>query len=119
MDNINFFFEELYQNFNERKIDLVLSKMSEDVKWANGMEGGYVYGKESVKDYWKRQFKIVASNVIPVQIEQNEDRVSIKVHQIVHDLNGNLLADSFINHYFRLKGNKISEFHIAEIANNN
>lgn len=44
MDSLNNFFQELYKNFNDRKIDVVISKMTDNVKWANGMEGGYVYG---------------------------------------------------------------------------
>ena len=35
MDNINYFFQELYTHFNERKIDLIIARMSDDVKWAN------------------------------------------------------------------------------------
>jgi len=42
-------FRELYENFNNRQIDLVMSKMTTDVKWANGMDGGYVYGHEGVR----------------------------------------------------------------------
>ena len=33
-------FQELYNNFNDREIELVISKMTDDVKWANGMDGG-------------------------------------------------------------------------------
>lgn len=51
MDNINILFTELYNNFNDRKIDLVISKMTDTVKWANGMDGGYVYGHDGVKEY--------------------------------------------------------------------
>src|SRR5439155_11851771 len=65
MDSLNNFFQELYKNFNDRKIDLVISKMTENVKWANGMEGGYVYGHNGVRDYWTRQFTMVSSNVTP------------------------------------------------------
>jgi hypothetical protein len=28
--------------------------MTDDVKWANGMDGDYVYGHEAVKDYWDK-----------------------------------------------------------------
>lgn len=51
MDNINILFTELYNNFNDRKIGLVISKMTDNVKWANGMDGGYVYGHDGVKEY--------------------------------------------------------------------
>ncbi len=32
--------QRLYHSFNARDIDDVLSALSEDVAWANGMEGG-------------------------------------------------------------------------------
>ena len=38
MQEINAFFTELYSNFNERKIESVISKMADKVKWANGMD---------------------------------------------------------------------------------
>src|SRR6267154_471751 len=110
MDNINEFFRELYQNFNSRKIDLVISQMTMDVKWANGMDGGYVYGHDGVRQYWTRQFNIVKSQVTPLKIDIENDFARIKVHQVVHDLEGNLLADEYVDHHFYLKNGKISEF---------
>ena len=39
MEKIRHLFRELYKNFNNRQIDLVISQMTTDVKWANGMDG--------------------------------------------------------------------------------
>jgi len=114
MNDLNKFFQELYTNFNDRKIDRVISAMTGNVKWANGMEGGYVYGQDAVRDYWTRQFRLISSNVTPVNIEAENEVVKLKVHQVVHDLDGNLLADDFVYHLFRLTGDKISEFNIGE-----
>src|SRR6266496_981369 len=80
MDSLNNFFQELYKNFNDRKIDLVISKMTDNVKWANGMEGGYVYGHNGVRDYWTRQFTIISSNVTPLEIDTENEVVKIKLH---------------------------------------
>ncbi|HSB92650.1 MAG TPA: nuclear transport factor 2 family protein [Flavitalea sp.] len=114
MEGIDSFFQELYKNFNLRKIDEVLAQMIQDVKWANGMEGGYVHGQDAVRDYWTRQFAIISSTVTPLEIEEEEDEtVKIKVHQVVHDLNGQLLADEKVYHFFMLQNNKIAEFHIG------
>jgi hypothetical protein len=110
-------FRELYENFNNRQIDLVISKMTPDVKWANGMDGGYVYGHDGVREYWTRQFKIIKSQVTPLQIEVENSSVKIKVHQIVHDLEGNLLADELVVHHFNLTNGKISEFVIGSKEN--
>src|SRR6187200_1550020 len=118
MEDAENFFQELYKNFNDRKIDLVISKMTGDVKWANGMDGGYVHGHDAVKDYWTRQFTMVSSNVSPLEIETGNDIVKIKVHQVVHDLNGNLLADELVYHIFHLRENKIAVFEIGEKIKN-
>ena len=114
MDNLEDFFRELYKNFNDRKIDLVISKMTGNIKWANGMEGGFVYGQDAVRNYWTRQFTMVSSTVTPLAIEAENGTVKIKVHQVVHDLNGNLLADEFVYHFFHLQENKVALFEIGE-----
>jgi hypothetical protein len=114
MEDPENFFRDLYKDFNDRKIDLVISKMTDDVKWANGMDGGYVNGHDAVRDYWTRQFTMVSSNVTPLEIETENGISKIKVHQVVHDLNGNLLADEFVDHFFYFRENKIALFEIGE-----
>jgi len=112
------FFHELYRNFNDRKIELVISNMTDNVKWANGMDGGYVYGRAAVRDYWTRQFAMVSSNVTPLEIKTDKGVIKIKVHQVVYDLKGDLLADEFVYHFFHLQGNKIAVFEIGEKIKN-
>ena len=114
MNSIDNFFGELYRKFNGREIDSVISKMTDDVKWANGMDGGFIYGQKEVREYWIRQFKMISSNVTPIKISEENGVVTIKVHQVVHDLEGKLLADEIVLHYFHLKDHKIAEFDIGE-----
>jgi len=114
MENIENYFKDLYKNFNERNIDLVISKMAYDVKWANGMDGGYVYGHDGVKEYWTRQFKLISSNVTPLNIDMLMDIAKIKVHQVVYDLSGLLLADELVYHYFQMEEDKITAFEIGD-----
>jgi ketosteroid isomerase-like protein len=112
-EDINLFFVDLYQNFNNRNIESVIANMTADVKWANGMEGGYVFGHDEVRAYWTRQFTMVSAKVTPMKIEEKNGLVNIKIHQVVHDLDKNLLADEIVEHIFLLKGNKVKEFHIG------
>jgi hypothetical protein len=114
MENLIKYFETLYKNFNERRIDLVMANMTPGVKWANGMEGGYVYGQEGVKEYWTRQFKMVSSTVNPVAIKEENGIIIVKVHQVVHDLYENLLSDGIVEHTFYLDNGKIAEFNIRQ-----
>lgn len=48
--------EKVYDEFNARKIDAVLLVMH-PTHWANGWEGGYVKGKDGIRNYWTRQWK--------------------------------------------------------------
>src|SRR3546814_13049741 len=41
--------ERIYDRFNARDIDGVLAALTDDVAWANGMDGGHVHGSEAVR----------------------------------------------------------------------
>ena len=51
----------------------VLAAMHEDVVWANGMEGGHVYGRAGVRDYWTRQWAMIDPHVEPVKFSTGPD----------------------------------------------
>jgi ketosteroid isomerase-like protein len=103
----------LYERFNARDMETLLSAMQEDVLWANGMEGGHVRGREGVRDYWTRQWAMVDPHVEPVAFSTGPDgEVIVEVHQVVRDLNGTLLADRFVGHVFRLEDGLIRRFDI-------
>lgn len=107
------FFEDLYRKFNARDIEKVLVKMTDDVKWANGMEGGFVHGQKAVREYWTEQFTQINAVVEPQKIESgDDDKTIVTVHQTVKDTDGNLLEDTKIKHIFRLENELIKTFEI-------
>ena len=103
----------LYDRFNARDMDALLSAMQEDVIWANGMDGGYAYGREGVRSYWTRQWAVIDPHVEPVEFSRGPDgEVVVEVHSIVRDLQGNLLADKLVGHVFRFKEELVQRFDI-------
>lgn len=104
----------LYAAFNERDVDAVLAGLTADVTWANGMEGGYVHGREAVRDYWTRQFAEIHSTVEPQQMQLDADgRLAVEVHQIVRSADGSeLLADTTVRHLFTFTEGLVSRFDI-------
>jgi hypothetical protein len=109
----------LYDSFNARDMEILLSAMQEDVIWANGMEGGHVHGREGVRSYWTRQWAMIDPRVEPVAFSKGpEGEVMVEVHQIVRDLDGNLLADWFVGHVFQLKNGLVQRFDIREEPDN-
>ena len=103
----------VYDRFNARDLETVLAAMHEDVIWANGMEGGHVRGRTEVRSYWIRQWAMIDPHVEPVAFANGADgEVIVEVHQVVRDLNGNLLADKMVGHVFRIENGLIKRFDI-------
>ena len=92
-----------YRDFNARRLDAVLARMQPDVVWPNGMEGGFVYGHEGVRDYWTRQWAVLDPHVEPLEITPDpRGRFVVTVHQVVHDREGNLLVDQVVHHAYEI-----------------
>jgi hypothetical protein len=107
--------EELYQAFNARQIDAVLERLTPDVDWPNGMEGGRVHGREAVRDYWLRQWAVIDPSVTPRRVTTDEaGQVVVDVHQIVRDRTGQVLADRMVQHVYTFRDGLIARMDIRE-----
>lgn len=105
----------LYEAFNFGEIETIISVMHPDVKWANGVEGGFVYGRDAVREYWNNQYKVIQVQLETLKFETDENnRNVVTVHQIVRDLQGNLLADATIQQIFTIENSLISLYEIGE-----
>ena len=109
------FLQHLYDAFNKREIETIISFMRPDVKWANGVEGGFVYGCDAVREYWLNQFKDIQGELETLKFETDENnRNVVTVHQVIKDLQGNLLADATVRQIFTIEDGLISLYEIGE-----
>lgn len=107
----------LYEKFNEREIDEILLLMHENVQWANGWKGGFVYGHEGIRNYWTTQWKEITPFVYPVSVIDNGNgKTEVLVHQVVHDKKGTLILDETIKHHFLFESGLIKKFEIENIS---
>jgi hypothetical protein len=107
--------EKAYSAFNKRDIDGALALMTEDVSWPKASEGGRVRGKEEIRAYWTRQWREFDGHVEPLAItEEDGDKVRVRVHQVVKNLQGNLLSDSEVVHLFTLSNGLIAAMDLAD-----
>ncbi len=105
----------LYNAFNKREIETVLSMMDENVKWANGMEGGFVYGRENVREYWRKQLELINPQLEPLKFKTDaENREVVMLRQIVKDLDSNVVDDKTIEHIFTIENSLIKIFEIGD-----
>ena len=104
-----------YAAFNARDINSVLALMHSDVEWANGMEGGYVRGQQAVRDYWSRQWSLIAPHVEPTSFQPDESgRVVVYVHQVVQGLDKNLIYDQMVQHIYTIENGLIRRMDIQD-----
>jgi ketosteroid isomerase-like protein len=117
VDNaVRLLLEHAYAGFNARDIEAVLAALHEDVVWPNGWEGGYVRGHDEVRAYWTRQWQSLNPTVQPTRYSiDQQGQVVVLVHQIVRDLEGQVLVDQFVQHAYRIEADRIRSM---EILNN-
>lgn len=120
MDNDIEGLKRMYDCFNARDIDGVLAALTEDVAWADGMNGGHVHGREGIREYWTRQWAIVSPHVEPLSFERAPDgSIVVEVRQTIRDLQGRPLQnqthglrDKTVGHVFYFQKGKVTRFDI-------
>jgi hypothetical protein len=103
----------VYQQFNRREFESVLSKMRSDVDWPNALEGTRLHGPDAVREYWKHQLESLEPTVEPQNFTTEPDgRIAIEVHQVVRDKSGKILVDQMIEHVYALRDGLIASMEI-------
>jgi hypothetical protein len=112
--------EQAYSAFNQRDIDGALALMTEDVSWPKASEGGRIIGKEEIRAYWTRQWGEFDGHVEPLAMtEGGGGRTHVRVHQLVKDLQGDVLSDSEVFHIFTMSGGLIAAMHLGDEVDSN
>ncbi|HWB28676.1 MAG TPA: nuclear transport factor 2 family protein [Chitinophagaceae bacterium] len=105
-----------YDAFNARDMEGVISLMKENITWPNGWEGGYVFGHNGVRDYWKRQWAGLNPKVVPVSFRLLDDgRAEIIIQQTVKDMRDNLLFQGPVKHLYTFEDGLIAHMEIAKM----
>jgi hypothetical protein len=113
MDHEEQLIRQLYAAFNARDIEAVFALLTDDVAWANAMEGTHVHGKEAIRQYWSHQWSVIDPHVEPLKVVKAADgSLVVDVHQVVKDLAGQTLIDESVEHAFRLEGGRVKRFDV-------
>jgi SnoaL-like domain len=103
-----------YAAFNVRDLEGALALMHPHVTWANGWEGGWVTGRDGVRDYWQRQWAAIDSHVDPLAFTWGADgHVTITVQQIVRDLSGNVLSEQAVQRVYQMQDRLVRRMEIG------
>lgn len=104
-----------YEAFNARDIDSALAAMHRDVDWPDAIDGGRLRGRDEIRQYWLRQFELFDPRVEPETINPDEHGLFVvDVHQVVRDLNGQVIADRRVQHVYTIRDGLITRMDIRE-----
>ena len=93
----------------------MIAVLHPDVDWPNAWEGGRVRGHAAVRSYWARQFEAIDGRVDPQSFALAPNgRVVVDVHQVVRDRTGAIIADSMVQHVYRLRDGLIDHMEVRE-----
>lgn len=116
--------KQMYARFNARDMNGVLACLTEDVVWANGMDGGHEHGCDALRACWTRQWAMLRGQVEPVGFSESPDGAIVaSVRQTILDLDGKPLegqthglTDKTVQHVFRFHDGKVARFDIRDTS---
>ena len=115
MARVKSIIEQAYSAFNRRDIGGALALMTEDVSWPKASASGKVVGKEEIRSYWTRQWHAFDPHVEPLAItEEDGGKVRVKVHQLVKNLQGEVLWDGEVLHVFTVNSGLIAAMDLGD-----
>lgn len=92
-----------YAAFNARDIGAALATMTPDVEWPKAFKGGSARGHQEVRAYWTEQWAEIDPRVEPVSFHpEGADRILVRVHQVVRNLDGAVVFDGHVGHLFTI-----------------
>lgn len=105
--------EHLYRAFNLRHVDGALSLMSDTVRWPKASEGGSIVGREEIRAYWTWQWLDFAPIVEPLETEEIDGKLSVRVHQVVRSRGGELLSDTELLHVYTVVDDRVQQMKLC------
>lgn len=81
----------------------------------NGMDGGFIFGRDDVREYRRAQFELIRSQLEPLKFERDDNNRSVvTVHHIVRDRRGELLTEMTNRHLFTVENDLVVLFEISD-----
>jgi hypothetical protein len=93
-----------------------LTTLHPQVRWSRAWEGDYATGHNEVRDYWLRQWQELNPQVEPTGFAEREDgRLEVAVHQVVKNMQGQLLFDGAVKHIYTIQDKLFKQMDIEQV----
>jgi ketosteroid isomerase-like protein len=92
-----------YAAFNSRDVESAVALMASDVQWPDVTQGGYVHGRDGVREHWREQFLAADPRIEPLEFRERPDgRLAVEVRLTVFSTDGRPLSDDRVVHVYTL-----------------
>jgi hypothetical protein len=104
-----------YEAFNARDVDAATALMTDDVTWPNVSDGGFVHGRDAVRDHWREQFEAADPQIEFLALDSGPDGVvRAHVHQVVRSNQGETISDDRLDHVYTIRDGLIQRMEVVE-----
>ena len=106
----------LYYAFNARDVDTLLGTMHREITWPNGIEGGTVWGRDAVREYWERLWLMLDPKVRAMGFthDADSDTVTVAVSQVMRNIAGEVQLERVLHHVFSFTDGRIARLEIRD-----
>jgi NAD(P)-dependent dehydrogenase (short-subunit alcohol dehydrogenase family) len=102
-----------YHAFNSRETEAAVALMDPEIDWPNVPQGGFIHGRDRVRDHWREQFAQADPYIEVADISEKADgRVEARVRQIVHRRDGGAVSDDPQVHVFTIENDRIKRMEV-------
>jgi ketosteroid isomerase-like protein len=104
-----------YSSFNARDIEAAVVLMAPDVTWPDVADGGFVHGRDGVREHWSAQFGDVVARIEPLEFRPRPDgRMAVLVRQVVRSMDGEPISDERLTHVYAFADELIERMDIVD-----
>jgi hypothetical protein len=89
--------------------------MAPDVTWPDVADGGFVHGRDGVREHWSAQFGEVDPRIEPLEFRSRPDgRIAALVRQVVRSTDGEPISDERLTHLYAFADELIERMDIVD-----
>lgn len=100
----------LYEAFNRKDIEAVISALHPDVTWPDLFGEGRLRGHEAMRTMWRDQFATINPEATPISFTREPDgAVKVLISYVVRTLDGKVFTEEIATNTFRFRDGLIAE----------
>lgn len=100
----------LYEAFNRKDIEAVISALHPDVTWPNLFGEGRLRGHEAMRTMWRDQFATINPEATPITVTiQPDGSARVLISYVVRTLDGKVFTEEIATNTYRFRDGLISD----------